>query len=607
MILDWQRALVALSTTVVGAAVIAVLYWGRPILIPVALAIFLAFVLSPIVTRLQRRGLGRTLAVITTVGILMLISFGVGVVVVKQVSQLADTLPDRRESIKQKVTAAKQWFAGDGDNRFGQLIDEINEILSPKPPQGTVVVEASSPLQAQLTQFASPAAEALGQAAFTFILTVFMLLKREDLRNRLIWLLGAGKVTTTTKAVDDASQRISRYLFSQLMVNSAFGAIIALGLFALGVPYSILWGFIATVMRYVPYIGTWIGLIPPVLFSVATAPGWGQPLAVLALFLSLEMFCNNIVEPYVYGQSMGLSEVAQLIAAALWAFLWGPIGLILSGPLTVCLLVLGRHVPRFELFVVLLGDKPALKPQVAFYQRLAARDQDEAAEVAVEAAKQTSPEQTFDTVIVPALCLAKRDREEGNLDAADLQFVIDAAREIVEEVAELREPTNGGGEERHRVLISPARDAAENVTAHMLALMLDPNRWEVKVAGDETLASEIVEIIADFRPDVVVIATIPPGGMSHTRYLVTRIRKRFADIPVLVGRWGCEEENQVESSRESIRNIDGLDRSLAATSKRLAELHPLLSAGSKNEPDRKKTTPTANKSMPIGTADATQS
>src|SRR5262249_20839297 len=207
------------------------------------------------------------------------------------------------------------------------------------------------------------------------------------------------------------------------------------------VPYCILWGFIATLMRYVPYIGTWVGLIPPVLYSVAIAPewggGWGQPLAVLALFLGLEAICNNIVEPLVYGKSMGLSEVAQLVAAAFWMFLWGPIGLILSGPLTVCLLVLGRHVRQFEFFVVLLGDKPALEPQVAFYQRLAARDQDEAAEVAVEVAKETSPDQAFDTVVVPALCLARRDRDDGKLEPADLQFVVTAAREVAEEVAEL--------------------------------------------------------------------------------------------------------------------------------------------------------------------------
>ena len=334
-------------------------------------------------------------------------SLGIGPLVVQQIVQLADTLPDRREAITEKVAAAKGWLIGSGNNRFSLLVDDVSNVISPKQQHpNTVVVEPSSPFTAQFDTFLTPAVEIAGQAAFTFILTVYMLLRREDLRNRMIRLLGAGSVTTTTKAVDDASQRISKYLLSQLVVNSAFGVIIAIGLFALGVKYSILWGFIATLMRYVPYVGTWVGLIPPVLFSFATAPpwggGWGQPIAVFALFIGLETFCNNVVEPTVYGQSMGLSEVAQLVAAAVWAFLWGPMGLILSGPLTVCILVLGRHVSRFNFCVVLLGDEPALEPRVAFYQRLAAHDQDEAAEVAVEEAKKTSPEAVFDEVIIPA-------------------------------------------------------------------------------------------------------------------------------------------------------------------------------------------------------------
>jgi hypothetical protein len=318
---------------------------------------------------------------------------------------------------------------------------------------------------------------------------------------------------------------------------------------------------------------------------------------VLALFLGLEAICNNAVEPYVYGQSMGLSEVAQLVMAAIWAFLWGPIGLILSGPLTVCLLVLGRHVRRLEFFAVLLGDQPALEPQVAFYQRLAARDQDEAAEVAVEFAKNTSPEEAFDGVVVPALCLARHDREEGIIDPADVRFVTEATREIAEEVAELRQPAEDAAPaERLRVLICPARDDVEHVAAHLLALSLDPNRWEARVAGDETLASELVQQVADFRPAAVVIVTIPPGGLSHARYIVTRLRKHFPDVSLLVGRWGAAGE--VDPQREAVPNTDGLDRTLTGTLTRLGQLHPLLVA------EREKLGPGAGKEELIGTARA---
>ncbi len=597
MATDWQRSLVTLTATVVTAAIVFVMYWASSIFIPIALAIFLAFVLSPVVTRLERRGLGRMPAVIATVGMLLLLFVGMGALVTKQVAQLADTLPDRREAIKSKLLEARAALVGDGGNRFAQLTDEVMDIMlpdransKPKPGEEKVVVEAASPpLTTQFATYFNPAIEVVGQAAFAFILTVFMLLKREDLRNRAIQLLGGGKVTTTTRAVDDASRRISRYLLSQLMVNTVFGLIIAAGLFTLGLDYAILWGFIATVMRYVPYIGTWIGLIPPVLFSFATAPdwghGWGQPIAVLALFIGLEALCNNLVEPYLYGRSMGLSEVAQLIAAALWGFLWGPIGLILSGPLTVCLLVLGRHVTRFKYLVVLLGDQPPMLPRVVFYQRLAARDQDEAEEIALEEAKKSKPEDVFDEVILPALCLARHDAAGGDLDEAELRFVVRGASEIAEEVRELhpRPDSNHDASERlNRVLVCPARDDAERVAGELLALTLNPARWEARVAGAEMLASELLALVREFQPEVVVIAALPPNGLSHSRYLITRLRRHFPELKILLGRWGCEDRNGAALT-QTIGTVDGIDRRIADTRKRLTELRPLLLAQKKEK------------------------
>ena len=371
---EWQRSLTTLTAAVVTAVVIALLYWARSIIVPVALAIFMAFVLGPVVMRLQRRGLGRGFAVVLTVGMVGVMTLGVGALVTQQVAKLVRTLPDRAEAIKAKVATAKEWLVGDGESRLGKLVDDVTGMISPKPAGENVVVTqpASASLGERMTTYGDPIVEFLGQAAFTFILTVFMLIKKEDLRNRIIRLLGDGKVTTTTKAVDDASSRISRYLLMQVLINTGFGVAITIGLFLLGVNYALLWGFIASVMRYVPYIGTPIGLIPPVLFSFATAPdwgaGWGQPLAVLALFIVLEVIGNNVFEPWLYGKSMGLSEVAQIVSAGFWAFLWGPIGLILSGPIMVCLLVLGRHVKRFNFLAVLLGDQPALTSNVAFYQ-----------------------------------------------------------------------------------------------------------------------------------------------------------------------------------------------------------------------------------------------
>lgn len=582
---DWQRSLVTLAATVVTVTVIAALYWARSVFIPIAAAIFLAFVLAPLVARLRRRGLGRTPAVLLTVGLVALVTTGVGALVTQQVAKLAVSLPDRAEAIKAKIAAARESVVGDGSSRFGQLIDDVQAAISPgrgSEPE-RVVVDRGGPLSSQLEAYFSPAAEFLGQAAFALVLAVFMLLKKEDLRNRAIRLLvGDGKVTTTTKAVDDASQRISKYLLMQLLVNTVFGVVIVVGLFLLGVDYALLWGLIATVMRYVPYIGTWVGLLPAVLFSFATAPdwggGWGQPLAVLGLFLGLEAFTNNVVEPRLYGQSMGLSEVAQLVSAAFWAFLWGPIGLILSGPLTVCLLVLGRHVRRFSFLEVMLGDEPALSPQVAFYQRLAARDQDEAADVALGVAKESGPDAALETVVVPALCIARRDLDDGDLDAGDFGFVVKAAREIVAEVGDLREiPAAAQAENRVRVLVVPARDEAEHVAADALVATLDPARWEARVAGDEMLASELAVAVEEFRPSVVVLVTLPPGGLSHCRYLVNRLRTRCPGVRVVVGRWSFGDDGVVEPA-EGIKGAEGVDRTPTETRKRLAGLLPVLSA-----------------------------
>jgi predicted PurR-regulated permease PerM len=587
---DWQRSLVTLAATVLTAVTIAMLYWAKSIFIPVALAIFLAFVLYPPVMWLQHRGLGRTLAVIVMVGTVVLAAIGIGIGVTHQVVALADTLPDRKDAIKAKVAAAKTWLVGNGSSRFGQLIDDVSHVINPKPAnQQSVVVEPPSPgLASRLDQYVSPVAEMLGQGAFTFILTVFILIRREDLRNRMIRLLGDGKVTTTTRAVDDATRRISRYLLVQLLINVGFGLLISLGLFVLGVDYSLLWGLIATMMRYVPYIGTWIGLIPPVLFSFATAPdwggGWGQPFAVLALFIGLEVICNNVLEPWLYGSSMGLSEVAQLVAAGFWAFLWGPIGLILSGPLTACLLVLGKHVRRFEFLDVLLGDTPALEPRVAFYQRLAARDQDEASDIALKVAGKDGPDAALETVVVPALCLARRDLDEGDLEPADFRFAIRAAREIADEVGELREvvPLQPDAD-RVRVLIVPTRDEAEHVAADILADTLDAGRWETKVTGDEALASELITAVQEFRPSVVILAALPPGGLSHCRYLVGRVRAKCPDVRVLIGRWGAEESYSVEQTGP-VKGADGFDYSLSDTRKRLGDLHSVML----NEPDQQK-------------------
>ncbi len=585
---EWQRALILLAGTAVAAATVCVLFWARTIFIPLALAVFLTFVSSPVVSWVQRRGVGRSVAVMLVVGLGILITGGLGAIIAAQIASLSSALPDRREAIVEKITAAKIAILGDGESRFGRLADDVTRIFVPAPPPVTpftpqIVVQTPGPSWlGQVESFASPALEIVGQAAFAFLLTVFMLLKREDLRNRMIRLTGHGKVTTTTKAVDDASQRISRYLFTQLLLNTGFGIIILVGLLIMGVKYAVLWAVIAFVMRYIPYIGTWIGVLPPALYVLAVSDGWGLTIGVAALFIGLELICNNVFEPMLYGPSMGLSEVAQLVAAGFWAFLWGPIGLILSGPLTVCLLVLGKHVTRFEFLDVLLGDEPVLPPHVTFYQRLTARDQDEASQIALSGSGPTDPAEVYDQIIIPALCLARRDRDDGDLSDADLAFVAQAAREIGEEVALARPSPPAATAEsaatattRVRVLVAPARDEADQVAAELFGRLLDPARWDTQVATDEVLAAELLARIDSTDPALVVIVSLPPGGVAHTRYLVTRIKARFPELKLVIGRWGSGEAFPAETQAGG---ADWVDATLADTRKRLTEWHSVFAA-----------------------------
>lgn len=612
---EWQRAVIALSAAVVFAMVVGAVYWARSIFIPVALAVFLTFVLSPVVHRLERWRFPRLPAVLGTVS-LALTAFGlIGWLVTWQLSELTEQLPEKTQQIAAKLAEVRGMVVGGGDSEIGRSFEEIRGAVFPsESPAGPATLHgdahgavgggmamptaradqpAAVPVRIQSAEggstpysswigrvegLISPVMEIFGQTAFAFVLSVFMLLKREDLRNRLIRLIGPTQITTTTKAVDDASRRVSRYLLAQLMLNTAFGGVITVAMLLIGVPYPFVWGVLAACMRYVPYLGTWIGLFPPLLVSFALSDGWTQPLMVLAVYGGLELICNNVFEPWLYGSSMGLSEVAQLVAAAFWTFLWGPIGLILSGPLTVCLLVLGKYVPQFQFLEVLLGDEPALSPEVRFYQRLMARDEDEASAILAEQlAGGADPVAVADTVLVPALSRARQDVDEGVLSREDGRMILQAMRELNDEVADAvrHDPSEGDGEPV-RILALPARDEVDRVGMEILRGLLGPSRWEVEVAAAESLTSELMDRVAAFRPMMICVAALPPGGLAHTRYLCKRLRRQFPDVHIVVGRWGLAAD--VEENRKQLKDAgaDHVTASMDETKQYLRGWRPAL-------------------------------
>ena len=554
----WQQALVTLSFVVTATVVFAALYWMRSVCIPIALAVFFTYVLAPLVVFLQRRGLGRVPSVVVVVAAAVAAFLGTSYMVTRQVADLSDTLAENKDRIVAKVAQARATLVGDGQSRWAQMLDELERTVTPPPPavgapQPVTVEPAKASWLSHLNVLVGPTTEAFGLAAFAFVLVVFMLLAKEDMHDRLLRLLGDGGVTSATRVTGEATRRVSRYLLTQMLLNTAFGLVIAAGLFALGVKYALLWGFIAGLMRYVPYLGVWVAVLPPTLFTFAVTDGWGPVVGVVVLFVTLEVACGQAVEPRLFGASLGVSEVALLVSAAFWSFLWGPIGLILSGPITTCLVAVGKHLPRFRFLAVLLGTEPPLTPPVALFQRLMARNQDEAMRVVEAATPADNPAAVFDTTVIPALALVKQAKFDGEYDDAGDQTVLDIAREVIDELAggvqtAADEPGPQEPGERVRLLACPAADEADRLSLEALAGMLPKRRWEVTVVGVATLVSELVERAEQLRPHVICIGALPPSGLAHVRYLCKRLRARFPDVHILVGRWGDPEVESLSAT-----------------------------------------------------------
>jgi predicted PurR-regulated permease PerM len=561
-----DKPLVLLTGIIVGVAVIGVLYWAQKVLIPIALAMFLVFLLNPLVVRLQRWKLPRPPAVFLVTLLAAAVILGFGWLLVSQTVGLAAELPSYAANIKRKVETVHEMNQNSVWTRLDTMVREVSAVpdavvsrrerstqtpTASRPPL-PVSVQPPEPLWlGWLAGLFSPATEFLSQVGLVIVLVVFGLLAREDLRNRFTRLIGDGQLTVTTKAVDDASQRLSRYLLMQLTINAAFGLCVAVGLAVLGVHYALLWGILSGTLRYIPYIGSPIAAFFPTVLSIAQFDGWLQPGLVAAWMLGLEVLTANVFEPWLLGQSIGVSAVALLISAAFWAFLWGPVGLVLSCPLTVCLVVLGKYVPHLEFLAVLLGDQPALGEESTYYQRLAAHDEDEAAGIVREYVNKHSVEAVYDALLIPALTLAGRDLERGGLEEEDLHFIRQATREILMEVEEARldEAMEEGTIPAERlprlgdkvpILGVPARDESDEIGLGMLRQMLPGGACELTVAGCDLLSSELLTMIEEQAPAVVFIAALAPGSFWRARYLCKRLRRHFPQLHVLVGRWGLQ-------------------------------------------------------------------
>jgi len=435
--------------------VVASLYLARAILMPFALAILLSFVLSPLTRRLQRWHVPRSLAVISVVLVAFAGIFALGGVMVSQVNQLAADLPSYQATLRDKIHLLRGAAGGTGTlERASEVLQDLSSELnrpdrtpaSPQTNPGTgaptpkpIPVQVLEPNQGALrtvVALISPLVDPLVTTGLVIIFVIFILVQRQDLRNRLVRLAGSNDLQRTTAALDDAGRRLSRLFLTQLALNAAFGLVIGVGWWLVGVPSAPLWGILATILRFMPYIGTWISAIFPLILAAAVGPDWSMFIWAASIFLVIEMIIGQFIEPLVQGHSTGLSPVAVIASATFWTWLWGPIGLVLATPMTLCLVVLGRHVEKLKFLDVMFGDQPALTPAELTYQRLLAHDPVEAAEQARAFLRDKPLVNYYEDIFVPTLKLAHADAETGRLDDERLDRIRDAAGELIDDLAD---------------------------------------------------------------------------------------------------------------------------------------------------------------------------
>ena len=578
--MDTAQTLKSWATFAGCVLVVGVLYWAQAVLVPFALAILLTFVLAPPVTWLER-WIGRVPAVLLCVTLVFTLLGLAGWGLTRQMQHLAADLPGYRANIQAKIADVRGAGKGGTVEQLQETIEDLKgDLGAPTPPQGTAsrpMVVAPEPAAGYAGfSWLGPVVGPLGTASLVIALVLFMLLERRDLRDRLIGLFGQGRLAITTKAFDEAGSRVSRQLLMQSLVNAVYGIGVAIGLSVLGVPYPFVWAALGAVLRFIPYVGPVLGAGAPILISLAALEGWKGPLMVIGLFVSLELFTNLVLETVLYAGAAGVSQVALLLSVAFWTWLWGPLGLLMATPLTVCLVVLGKHVPGLEFLGTLMADRPALAPEYNYYQRLLARDQSEAADLVERYIKSHAPPSVFDALLLPALNYAERDRLEGRLTPAEESTVSDSTRELIADAAawisELApdspeskpaaaEPELPGPRQPLRVLGYAANGTSDALALRMLAHLVEDLPITIDIHETRLNTHAVVSLLQEQAVSVLCIADLPPSPPSRTRYLVKRLRATLPDLRIVVGRWA---PTALADDRSDELMVDGATR-VAAT------------------------------------------
>ncbi len=588
-----------LFTLIAVIAAVVALYFARAVLVPFALAMLLSFLLTPPVKQLQRLRLARVPAVILVVVVAVASAVFVGVVVTNQLVDVTTQLPTYRANIERKLAFLHN-RAGISVAKASDVVTELGTEVAKSipgarrqsaPSRGRISTptKAGEPVEVRVIQTPSSSLEVLlslvtplAVAGVVLVFTIFILLRLEDLRDRFLRLVGHDHITLMTEALYDASRRISTYLSLQFIVNAVYGTVIGLGLYLIGLPNALLWGVIAAIFRFIPYVGSPIAAFLPIALSMAVFDGWMKPLMTLGFFLVIEIGVANFVEPMLYASKTGISSLAILVAAIFWTLLWGPIGLVLSTPLTVCLVVIGRHVPQLEFLHVLLGDEPVLTPQLRFYQRMLASDLEEARQILEQYLQSSSLLELYDSVVIPALSMAQRDRQQNDLNEAAAEAIYQNTRELLDELKEEHpDPQNldlDSVAEEHEAATSyggnitciMSRTRADETVAIMLVQMLERKGGQATCIplGSQT---EMMTQLVETRPDVVVVSALQPRGLTHAKRSLAQVERRLSNVRTAIGLWNFTGEIDGVLTRLGSQGEVAIFPSLAAALRNLMQ------------------------------------
>jgi len=556
-----------LVTAVAVLLGIVTLYFGQDIFIPFALAILLAFVLAPIVNGLRKLRIPRLAAILLAVGLAVTVIAGLSVVVGSQLIQLANNLPGYQTTIRDKlhdlVPTGEDGMFGRLSRSFDRITEELSkqseatvteaspaaaEAKPPRPEPIPVIVEADDlPPMTVIQSVALPLIKPLLTAGIVIVFVIFVLLERDDLRERFIKLIGKGDLQNSTDALNEAASRVSRYLLMQVIINVSYGIPIGIGLFIIGVPNAVLWGLLAAVLRFIPYVGAFLAMIFPLALAFAVDPGWSMLLWTAALFICMELISNNFLEPWLYGTSTGLSSIAVMIAAIFWTTLWGPVGLILATPLTVCFIVIGRYIPQLQFLEVLLGSEPVLQPYERLYQRLLSGNTEEAVEIAEDFVEEHDIYAFCEEMALPALRLAENARQQQRADVQQRRLVAEAMREVIEDSVEhhhelTEKPLPLESDMKPRVLIAAGRTELDLAAAEIVAFALQEEGITSRVLPPSALAQQAFDQIDFSGVDVVCLSYLSPRPQVFARQTTRRLRRRAPHLKIILCLWSTTSD-----------------------------------------------------------------